>query len=86
MWIYAALAALGLLVHIIALGAVAATHPFDGDRATITIGSCNRIIATNRYVHWFTSVLGTGYLSASAFVMVRWKCSHMVSINTFSTA
>ena len=69
-WIYAALAALVVVVHVVALGAVAATHPFEGDRSTITQGSCSRIIATNRYAHWFTSVFGTGYLSASAYVMV----------------
>jgi hypothetical protein len=69
-WVYAALAAVVVVIHVIALGVIAATHPFDGDRATVTTGSCNRIIATNRYVHWFTSVFGTGYLSASAYVMV----------------
>lgn len=70
-WIYAALAALVVIVHVVALGAVAASHPFDEDgRATVTQGDCSRIIATNRYAHWFTSVFGTGYLSASAYVMV----------------
>jgi hypothetical protein len=70
-WIYAALAALVVVVHVVALGAVAAYHPFDDSgRATITQGDCGRIINTNRYAHWFTSVFGTGYLSASAYVMV----------------
>jgi hypothetical protein len=36
----------------------------------VTEGSCSRIIKTNRYAHWFFSVFGTGYLSASAYVMV----------------
>jgi hypothetical protein len=70
-WIYAALAGLVILFHLIALVAVAATHPFDENgRSTVTEGSCSRIIKTSRYAHWFFSVFGTGYLSASAYVMV----------------
>jgi hypothetical protein len=70
-WIYAALAGLVVIVHVVALAAVAATHPFDDSgRSTITEGSCGHVIRTSRYAHWFTSVFGTGYLSASAYVMV----------------
>jgi hypothetical protein len=86
-WIYAALAGIVVLVHLIALVAVAGTHPFDDNgRSTVTQGDCSRILKTSRYAHWFFSVFGTGYLSASAYVMVSVSCyfrslkAHMLAV------
>jgi hypothetical protein len=70
-WTYAAFAFLVWLIHLFALIAAAAKHPFDANgRSTLYEGSCDQVVRTNRYVHWFISLFGMGYLSASAYVMV----------------
>jgi hypothetical protein len=70
-WTYAALAFIVWLIHLFALIAVAAKHPFDANgRSTLYEGSCDQVVRTSRYVHWFISLFGMGYLSASAYVMV----------------
>lgn len=70
-WLYAALAIVAWFIQLFGLMAVGAKHPFDATgRSTLYEGSCDQVGRTNRYVHWFISLLGMGYLSASAYVMV----------------
>lgn len=71
-WIYAALAGAVVIINMVVLIAVAVKRPFDTNgRSTLFEGSCQTVKNTNRYAHWFFSVFGTGYLSASAYVMVN---------------
>lgn len=59
------------LWNFLALLGVMAVHGVDSSgRITIHTGGCARIKKENMYVHWFISVFGTGFLSASAYVMV----------------
>jgi hypothetical protein len=69
--LYASLAAIVMLWNLLTLIGVIAVHGVDPNgRVTIYEGNCARVKRTNMYVHWFISVFGTGFLSASAYVMV----------------
>jgi hypothetical protein len=69
--LYASLAVAVFLWNFFALVGVVAVHGVDANgRITIHTGNCAQIKKTNMYVHWFISVFGTGYLSASAYTMV----------------
>lgn len=69
--LYASLAAVVFLWNFLALIGIIAVHGVDPNgRVTIYEGNCARVKRTNMYVHWFISVFGTGFLSASAYVMV----------------
>lgn len=87
-WTYAALAFVVWLIQLCGLIAVAAKHPFDATgRSTLYEGSCDQVARTNRYVHWFISLFGMGYLSASAYVMVGTSLQFDCTItDPFSTA
>jgi len=69
--LYASLAVAVWIWNLFALIGVIAVHGVDDNgRVTLLTGGCSQIIKTNRYIHWFISVFGTGFLSASAYVMV----------------
>jgi hypothetical protein len=69
--LYASLAVVVALWNLFTLIGVIAVHGVDPNgRVTIYEGNCARVKRTNMYVHWFISVFGTGFLSASAYVMV----------------
>jgi hypothetical protein len=69
--LYASLAVAVFLWNFLALVGVIAVHGIDANgRITVHTGKCAQIKKTNMYIHWFISVFGTGYLSASAYTMV----------------
>jgi hypothetical protein len=69
--LYASLAIAVFFWNLFALIGIIAVHGVDANgRVTIYTGNCVRVKKTSMYVHWFISVFGTGFLSASAYTMV----------------
>jgi hypothetical protein len=69
--LYASLAVAVLLWNFLALVGVIAVHGIDASgRIPLHTGKCAQIKKTSMYIHWFISVFGTGFLSASAYTMV----------------
>jgi len=70
-WMYGMGALIVALANLFTLIAISSQHPFDSNgRSTLFEGSCSQVQKSSRYAHWFFSVFGTGYLSASAYVIV----------------
>lgn len=70
-FMYGVLASVVALVNLFTLIGISLIHPFDSNgRATVFEGSCSKVLKNSRYAHWFFSLFGTGFLSASAYVMV----------------
>jgi hypothetical protein len=68
--LYASLAVAVFFWNLFALVGVIAVHGIDANgRVTILMGNCAQVKKTSMYIHWFISVFGTGYLSASAYTM-----------------